>query len=236
MSFVKTLATLAVGFAAAKGVQKFQQSGGLGAMKDQLRNASVPGGVADQAAAWADKMGVPGGGQAVKDFLGKLGPQAAQATEQAEAGFGSLVGALSGAATAGAKNMGEMLGALTGASPLGSLAEDNARLMIRAMIQAAKSDGTIDEEERATILSHLSDATPEELAFVEAELDAPLDIAGLVAETGDAARAQVYSASLMVIAVDSDTEKTYLKTLAGALGLDAATVAAIHQAAGKPLV
>lgn len=236
MSFVKTLATLAVGFAAAKGVQKFQQSGGLGAMKDQLRNASVPGGVADQAAAWADKMGVPGGGQAVKDFLGKLGPQAAQATEQAEAGFGSLVGALSGAATAGAKNMGEMLGALTGASPLGSLAEDNARLMIRAMIQAAKSDGTIDEEERATILSHLSDATPEELAFVEAELDAPLDIAALVAETGEAARAQVYSASLMVIAVDSDTEKTYLKTLAGALGLDAATVAAIHQAAGKPLV
>ncbi|WP_149140536.1 DUF533 domain-containing protein [Gemmobacter caeruleus] len=234
MSFIKTLATLAVGFAAAKGVQKFQQAGGMTGMKDALRGAGAPGGVADQMGAMAEKLGIPGGAQGVRDMMGKLGPQAAQATEQAEAGLGSLMAAMTGAASAGARNMGEMLGAITGATPLGAAAEENAKLMIRAMIQAAKADGEIDAEERATILSHLKDASDEEIAFVKAELDAPLDIMGFAASVGDHAKAQVYSAALMAITVDTDAERAYLKGLASALGLDDATVATIHAGAGKP--
>ncbi|GHC13722.1 uncharacterized membrane protein YebE (DUF533 family) [Gemmobacter caeni] len=236
MSFIRTLATLAVGFAAAKGVQKFQQNGGLTGMKDALRGAGQPGGMADQMGAMADKLGIPGGSAAMREMMGKWGAGAAQATEQAEAGLGSLMGAMTGAATAGAKNMGEMMGALTGATPAGPMAEENARLMIRAMIQAAKSDGEIDPAERAAILSHLSDASDEEIAFVQAQLDAPVDYAGLAADVGEAARSQVYAAALMAITVDTDAERTYLRGLATALGLDAATVTAIHTGAGKPLV
>ena len=234
MSFIKTLATLAVGFVAAKGVQKFQQSGGLAGMKDALRGAGQPGGMADQMGAMATKLGLPGGAAGMRDMMGKFGTGAAQATEQAEAGMGSLMSAMSGAAAAGAKGVGDMLGAITGATPLGAAAEESAKLMIRAMIQAAKSDGEIDAEERATILSHLKDASEEEIAYVKAELDAPIDIAGLAAAGGEGAKAQVYSAALMAITVDTEAERAYLQGLATALGLDAATLATIHAGAGKP--
>lgn len=234
MSFIKTLATLAVGFVAAKGVQKFQQSGGLAGMKDALRGAGQPGGMADQMGAMATKLGLPGGAAGMRDMMGKFGTGAAQATEQAEAGMGSLMSAMSGAAAAGAKGVGDMLGAITGATPLGAAAEESAKLMIRAMIQAAKSDGEIDAEERATILSHLKDASEEEIAYVKAELDAPIDIAGLAAAVGEGAKAQVYSAALMAITVDTEAERAYLQGFATALGLDAATLATIHAGAGKP--
>ena len=234
MSFIKTLATLAVGFAAAKGVQKFQQSRGLAGMKDALRGAGQSGGMADQMGAMAEKLGLPGGAATVRDMMGRFGTGAAQVTEQAEAGMGSLMAAMTGAASAGAKGVGEMLGAITGATPLGAAAEENAKLMIRAMIQAAKSDGEIDAAERETILSHLKDASEDEIAYVKAELDAPVDIAGLAAAVGEGAKAQVYSAALMAITVDTEAEKAYLQGLATALGLDAATVATIHAGAGKP--
>lgn len=235
MSFVKTLATLAVGFAAAKGAQKFQQMGGLAGMKDALRGAGAPGGMADQVGDMAEKMGVPGGKEAVRDMFSKFGAQAASATEATEAGLGSLMGAMTGAAAAGAKGLGDMIGAVTQGTPVDAMMEENAKLMIRAMIQAAKADGTIDDEERAKILDHLGDASDEEIAFVQAELDAPIDIAGLAAATGDAAKAQVYSAALMVITVDTDAERQYLANLAAALGLDATKRGEIHGAMGKPL-
>lgn len=234
MSFVRTLATLAVGFAAAKGVERFQKAGGLATMKDALRGAGQPGGMADQMGAMAEKLGLPGGAGAVRDMMGRFGSTAAQATEQAELGMSALMASITGAAAAGARNMGDMLGTLAGATPAGPLAEENARLMIRAMIQAAKADGAIDAAERETILSHLTDASEEEIAFVTAELDAPSDIAGLAAAVGDTARAQVYSAALMAITVDTEAEKAYLRGLGTALGLDAATVATIHVGAGKP--
>ena len=90
MSFIKTLATLAVGFVAAKGVQKFQQSGGLAGMKDALRGAGQPGGMADQMGAMATKLGLPGGAAGMRDMMGKFGAGAAQATEQADAAMRAI--------------------------------------------------------------------------------------------------------------------------------------------------
>lgn len=234
MSFVKTLATLAVGFAAARGVDKFRKSGGMEGMKDALRDAGQPGGLADQMGGMAERLGVPGGRQAMRDLMSKFGAQAAQATDATEAGLGALMEAMTGAAKAGASGLGDMLGAVTGGTPVNALMEENARLMIRAMIQAAKSDGAIDPEERARILDHLGDATDEEIAFVEAELDAPVDIAALARDVGEEAKAQVYSAALMAITADTEAERQYLANLAAALGLEAAKVLEIHRSMGKP--
>ena len=114
--------------------------------------------------------------------------------------------------------------------------EDQAKLMIRAMVQAAKADGQIDDQERQTILDHLSDASDDEIAFVKAELDAPIDVSGLANDTAAHMKAQVYSAALMAITVDTEAEKQYLANLAAALGLEAQKVADIHKAMGKPLV
>lgn len=236
MSFVKTLATLAVGFAAARGVDKFRKSGGMDGMKDAMRSVGKPGGVADQMGEFADKMGVPGGKDAVRDMFSKFGTQAASATEATEAGLGSLMDAMTGAASAGAKGLGDMLGAVTGSMPGNAILEENAKLMIRAMIQAAKADGEIDADERSKIMDHLSDASDEEIAFVAAELDAPIDIDGLARDAGEHTKAQVYSAALMAISVDTEQEKQYLANLAAALGLEAAKVMEIHRAMGKPLV
>lgn len=234
MSFVKTLATLAVGFAAARGVQKVKEMGGMEGLKDAMRKAGEPGGMADQMGDMAQKMGMPVDQQQMRDMFSRFGGQAAQATEATEQGLGSLMGAMTSAAGVGAKGMGEMMEALTKGTGVGAASEENARLMIRAMIQAAKADGEIDADERKQILDHLSDASEEEIAFVEAALDAPVDPMALASDTGEAMRAQVYSAALMAIAVDTDAERAYLRNLAQALQLDGDTLASIHSTMNRP--
>lgn len=234
MSFVKTLATLAVGFAAAKGVQRFQQAGGIDAMKGALRDAGKPGGMAEQMGDWAARMGVPGGKETVSRMLATFGTQAAAATETAQTNIGAMLGSMSAAAGTGAKGLGEVMGAALADPAVAAGAEEHAKLMIRAMIQAAKADGTIDEAERAQILAQLGEASAEEVAFVQAELDRPIDILGLAGDVHEAARVQVYSAALMAITVDTEAEKTYLRSLAAALALDPETVAQVHLGMGKP--
>ncbi|PZR00051.1 MAG: DUF533 domain-containing protein [Cereibacter sphaeroides] len=224
MSFIKTLATLAIGFAAAKGYQKYQQ-GGMTGVKDSLRNAGEPGGMADSLGQMAEKMGLPGGAQAVRDTFAKVGGAMAQGTEAAEASMGSIAASVSGAAAAGSGTFADMIGSLTGNSVAH---EENAKLMIRAMIQAAKADGKIDAQERAKIMEYVKDASPEELAFVEEEMAKPVDIAALVADTGDAVKAQVYASSLIAIKAGKAAEKAYLEQLGKALGLDAATLDGLH--------
>lgn len=233
MSFMKTLATLAIGIAATKGYQRFKQGGGLKGMEDALSNVGAPGGMADQAAEMAKKMGVPVDSAVVKDMVAKMGAGAAQATAAGEAGLGNLMGALAGTAAAGSDMFKNVMGTLTGGK-LDGASEENAKLMIKAMIMAAKADGTIDDEERAKIMGHLKDATPDELAFVKAELDAPIDITSFAAEVGVSARSQVYATSLLAITADSDVEKAYLRQLATALGLSDADRDAAHVAMGLP--
>lgn len=230
MSFVKTLATLAIGFAAARGYSKYKHAGGMPGVKDAVKKAGEPGGAVDQWGAQAEKLGVPGGAKTVREMYERFGG----ASEAAEAGLGGLIGSMTSAATAGGKMMGEMMEAISGASPASAMNEANARLMIRAMIMAAKADGQIDAEERKTILDHLTDASDDEIAFVEAALDAPADPMALAKEAGDAMREQVYSSSLMAITVDTGAEQAYLAQLAGALGLDAETRARLHAAMGRP--
>jgi uncharacterized membrane protein YebE (DUF533 family) len=232
MSFIKALATLAAGFAAAKGYDKFRQMGGMAGMEKQLRDSGQPGGIADQMGDMAEKMGLPGGKTAVKDMFAKYGTKAADATGAAEAGLGSLMTSMQGAYASGAERVGEMMGAITGATPASPLVEENAKLMIRAMIQAAKCDGEIDPEERAKIMEHLASASAEEKAFVEEQMNAPLDLAGLAGATGDTMKAQVYSTSLMAMRPDNPAEQAYLKQLGDALGLDLAARNAIHASMG----
>lgn len=234
MSFVSTLTTLAVGFAAAKGLGKMQSMGGMDGVRDAMRGAGESGGMADQMGQMAEKFGFPGGADAVRGMMDKFGNQAADMSETTEAGLGSLFAAMGGAATAGAGGLSDMFASVTSGTPVGDAAEEGAKLMIRAMIMAAKSDGKIDPEERTKILDHLTDASDEEVAFVQEQLDADVDPAALAQDATEGTKAQVYSAALMAISVDTDAEKTFLQNLAQALDLDAAKVTGIHQTMGKP--
>ena len=223
MSFIKTLATLAVGFAAAKGFQKFQQGGGMAGLQDNLKHAGEAGGMADAIGGMAEKMGIPGATGTVRSMMGQAGGMAASGAEAAQGGLGGVMSAISGAAVAGTGAMAGIFASLTEGTALGSMAEGQAKLMIRAMIEAAKADGTIDPEEQSRIMAHLKDADPAEIAYVQDLMAKPMDLAGLAAATDAASRAQVFSASLMAIRVDSAVESAYLVELAKALGIDDAT-------------
>ena len=234
MSFVRALTTLAIGFAAAKGVEKVKKMGGVDGVRDAMRQSGGTGGMADQMGQMAEKFGFPGGADAVRDMMGKFGNQAADMSEATEVGLGSLFSAMSGAAATGAASMSDMFTSVTKGTPVGATTEENAKLMIRAMIMAAKADGEIDAEERAKILDQLGDASDEEIAFVQAELDGTVDPMDLAKDAGATAGAQVYAAALMAISVDTDAEKTFLTGLAQSLMLDPAKQAEIHKSMGKP--
>ncbi|MEO1027372.1 MAG: DUF533 domain-containing protein, partial [Pseudomonadota bacterium] len=172
MSFVKTLATLAVGFAAAKGHEKYKDMGGMPGVKDAMRGNPQLNQMSDQAFDMMDKMGLPTEQfKAMRDqFLG----QGEAAGASAMAGMGGLMAALGGGMAGGAEQTSAMIDSLTGTSTASDAMEENAKLMIRAMIQAAKADGELDEQEKQTIIGELGDdISDEERAFVLDQMEAP---------------------------------------------------------------
>lgn len=110
-----------------------------------------------------------------------------------------------------------------------------ADLTVKAMINAAKADGRIDEDEMQKVVGELqadgiSDAERE---YVMAEIRKPLNTAELVAAVpNQQVAAQMYTASLLAIEVDTAAEKAYLQSLARDLNLDARVVQQIHSTLG----
>jgi uncharacterized membrane protein YebE (DUF533 family) len=115
---------------------------------------------------------------------------------------------------------------------------DTEQLMLQAMISAAKADGKIDKAEMEKVVGRLGQdgVTEDEKRFVMAELDKPVDMAGLARSASTPAQAaEVYAASLLAINVDTAEEQRYLRELAGMLRLDAGTVAELHRLTGAPV-
>lgn len=113
--------------------------------------------------------------------------------------------------------------------------EDSARLIIAAMVSAAKADGAIDGAEMGRLMGKVSEAgaDADDQAFLLGELKKPLDLDALIAGvTTPEAAAQVYAASLLAIEVDTPAEVDYLKRLAAGLGLPPEVVQEIHNALG----
>lgn len=135
-------------------------------------------------------------------------------------GLLGMLGDLSGAAQ-GAGGLGALFETAK-EHALGAVDEHKAQLLIKGMILAAKADGEIDAVERATIMDNLGDdASDEERAFVRAEMEAPSDLRGFLAEipSDPAFRGQVYAMSLMAIDVDTPEEEAHMEALANGLRL-----------------
>ncbi|MDY6400411.1 MAG: DUF533 domain-containing protein [Synergistales bacterium] len=100
----------------------------------------------------------------------------------------------------------------------------DAEIILIAMIDAAKADGQVDADELNKIMSNLksSGAGQEGVNYVIQKLQGPMETAKIVAAVKGRPElaAQVYSASLMAIEVDTDAEKKYLDKLAKAMGLN----------------
>jgi uncharacterized membrane protein YebE (DUF533 family) len=234
MSFVRTLASVAMGFAAAKGLEQYKKMGGLAGMQKQLESGG--GAIGTQLGSLAERMGVPGGAEKVNEFISKMSTAPATATEAGSAGLGSLMAVIKSTAETGGKMADDMIGAIFGGTPVAVAQEESAKLMLRAMIQAAKADGQITDEERKTIMEYLADVSPEEREFVEAEMAKPLDPMALARDTSDSMKAQVYATSLMAVRLDNAAEASYLHQLADALGLSEETRNRVRASMGLPPV
>lgn len=114
--------------------------------------------------------------------------------------------------------------------------QDEAMLLVRAMIAAANADHEVDDDERGRIVQSLDESGlgEQERRFVLAELESPMELSELAskATTPDLA-GQVYLASLMAIEVDTRAEEKYLERLASKLGLDEARVAELEALVGE---
>ena len=102
-------------------------------------------------------------------------------------------------------------------------AEAHGRVLLKAMIAAAKSDGHLDDRERQLVEAELtrSEADPAVRAWVETELRRPVEPADVAAgATTPELAAEVYLASVLVVDETSTMERAYLDALARELRLD----------------
>jgi uncharacterized membrane protein YebE (DUF533 family) len=203
--------------------------GGLGGLLEQLAGGTA-GGTATRAGTSPGAGGLDGllgslaSGGALGGLVGAAGGAAAapgRAAPEPNAGFGDLL-------NQSLRNYGEP------DVPPAPQQEAAAALLLRAMIQAAKSDGKVDDAERAKLLDGLKEATQAEVDFVKAELAAPVDIEGLARKVPKGLEAQVYTMSVMAITLDNKAEAQYLNELATALHLAPAQVNSIHTQLGVP--
>jgi uncharacterized membrane protein YebE (DUF533 family) len=112
----------------------------------------------------------------------------------------------------------------------------NSELVLKAMINAAKADGHVEESEIRLILGRVqeSGADQQALEYLTAELKKPMETENLVgaARGNPELAAQIYSASLLAIEVDTPEEKKYLEELGAALGLEPEVTRRIDQEFG----
>ena len=248
MSLLGTLAKVAVGVAVAKGVSTMTRGGsgasggGLGDLLGGALGGGSTGGAGTGSVFGGDRSPATtksGGG--LGELLAGRGSQSG--------GLGGLLESLSQASRPDdapvAAPAGGSLGDLLNQSlqrfgepettPTSSQ-EDAARLMLRAMLQAAKCDGRIDEAEKKKLFSELGDIDREEMAFINDELAAPVDIEGLARDVPRGMGSQVYLMSLMGIDLDSKKEAEYLHQLAQALSIAPQEANAIHKRLGVPAI
>ena len=213
-----------------------QQGGGLGS-------------ILTQALGGGSGAGAGGLGGILGNVLSDAGSAVGGKQNLALGGLGALAGALFGG---GGKSLGGALGggvmallgtmayqALKGAGsqepevPLGLVEpqsaaerqqlEQNSEIVLKAMINAAKADGQIDQGEIQRIVGKLQESGmgKEAQQYVLTEMTKPLNTQALIASAKGqpAFGAQIYAASLLAIEVDTPEEKKYLDQLAAGLGL-----------------
>lgn len=115
-------------------------------------------------------------------------------------------------------------------------AADHATLIIRAMINAAKSDGSIDKAEQEKVIGKLGDVTQAEVEFVRREFNAKLDVDTFIQSIPRGMEQQIYAVSLMAIDLDTNKEARYLGQLADGLRIQAKLANQIHKELGAPTI
>ena len=166
---------------------------------------------------------------------------------QSSGGAGGLPGGLLGGAKPQSSGGGisDLLGAVLGGGEKAqevpreqrAAANDHAKILVKAMVNAAKSDGRIDAEEQENIVSKLGEEVSEgEIAFLKESFAEPLDVAAFARTVPSGLEQQVYFLSLTSIELDTQNEAQYLGQLAQAMNLDPDLCNHIHDHVKAPRI
>ncbi|SJM92176.1 tellurite resistance TerB family protein [Crenothrix polyspora] len=112
----------------------------------------------------------------------------------------------------------------------GAASDQRGKVLLIAMIAAAKADGTIDDKEKDMISQQLSKLNLGDSASVFAEeLAKPLDIKAVAAGADSpATAAEIYLISRAILDISNPQEKSYLDQLATEMGLAPELVAELE--------
>ncbi len=220
------------------------------------------GGIADVLSGMLGSGSGSGITEILSGMLGDAGRAVGGNQNLALGGLGALIGSLLGG---GGKSVGGALGgglmALLGAMafnalkgsgeqkpqiPVGLLEpqteaekkelEQNSELVLRAMINATKADGQIDEGEINRIVGKLKEigVGAEAEHYLMTQMQQPMETEKLIATAKGQPElaAQIYGASLLAIEVDTPAEKNYLDQLAAGLGLSPQVTGRIQELVG----
>ncbi len=113
-------------------------------------------------------------------------------------------------------------------------ADEQALVFVRAMINAAKADGQISQDEQQAILKQIGDTSAETVNFLRQEFNKPVDVREFAWSVPQGLEQQVYALSLMAIDLDKQSEAAYLFDLSHAMRLSAETCREIHEHYGVP--
>ena len=102
-------------------------------------------------------------------------------------------------------------------------------ILLKAMINAAKSDGTIDEVEQKKIMEFMGEMSKVEQMFVSHEMEQKLNLEDFLKEIPENMAQQVYYMSLFAIDLDLESERAYLESLAEGLNLSTDEINKIHE-------
>ena len=204
-------------------------------------------------------------GDLLSSVLGDAGKAVGGNKNLAIGGLGALIGSLLGG---GGKSMGGAVGgglmALLGTLafnalkasgqqkphiPVGLLEpqtkaeqerlEQGSELVLRAMINATKADGQVDQNEINRIMGKFKEigVDSEAQRYMMTQLRQPMETEKLIAAVQGQPElaAQIYAASLLAIEVDTHAEITYLDQLAKGMGLPSQVTGRIHELVGLRL-
>jgi len=226
MSLMSTLGKVAMGVIVAKGVGKMMGSSGSSS------GGGLLGGLLGSLTG-SNSAGSSGGG--LSDLLGGLAGKAGSG-----GGLGGILDSLGGgSASSSGGGLGDIFNnVLQGKEPekVDDAQEKEAEILLRAMLNAAKSDGKIDEEEQRKITEHLEDISDEEAQFVRDELNSPLDVDAFINSVPRGMEEKVYFMSLLAIDLDSEEEARYLDKLAKGLNISHEVCNQIHEKLGAPVM
>lgn len=111
---------------------------------------------------------------------------------------------------------------------------EQAKILICAMVNATKADGKLDNDEQEAIYKHLDHVSQEELDFVRSQFKQDVDVRDFTWNVPIGMEEQVYAISLCSIDLDQNVEAKYLSELAHGLRLDPRTCNEIHRKYGAP--